>query len=585
DRGAVAGVLAGIDPGYPLVGVVHAAGVADNGLVGSLTAERVAGVLGPKADGAWHLHELTRDMGLSAFVLFSSAGGLVLAAGQGSYAAANLFLDGLAQLRHAQGLPATALAYGLWGGEVGMGQWLADADLERMRRQGLPPLTVDEGLALFDAGVASGQASLVPLHIDTAALRARTDQLPALLRGLAPAARRRAAVGGASDAQSFRRRLHGLDEAGQEALLRDLVRTFAAALLGYAGPDAVDPERDFLESGFDSLTSMELRNNLSEATGLRLPPMAVFDNRNPAELARWLRAELAGGQDSGRRLDEAPAGPADMLSEMFRDAVHSGKAEQGFDLLRAVANLRPRYESATDLERVPTAVRLADGPGRPRLICLSTPMATGGVHQHARLVAGFRGVRHVSAVPLSGFAAGEGLPASAEAAVDVVARSVLEAAEGEPFVLLGYSSGGTLAYSTAGHLEAKLGVRPAGVVMLDTFDVHGRGGAGIPLNELALGLFEKESALGGFDSARLSAMGRWVDVVPELLLGEVDAPVLFVQCAKSFYDSPDGGDTWRATPLRPSHTLRAVEANHFTMVEEDAAETARVVEEWLGHLS
>ncbi|MFC4535724.1 type I polyketide synthase [Sphaerisporangium dianthi] len=319
DRGAVAGVLAGIDPGYPLVGVVHAAGVADNGLVGSLTAERVAGVLGPKADGAWHLHELTRDMGLSAFVLFSSAGGLVLAAGQGNYAAANLFLDGLAQLRHSQGLPATALAYGMWATTTELVQSLDEADLERMRRQGLPPLPVEEALALFDAALRSGQASLVPLHVDTAALRARTDQLPALLRGMAPAARRtvRAEAEG-TDASQLTERLAGLGTRERERTLLDLVRAHAAAVLGHDRPDEIDTDRGFLDIGFDSLSAVELRNRLAQATGRRLPPMLVFDYPSTSILAGYLNEELFGVEAA-----DVPPAAVDDLSGASADELFS----------------------------------------------------------------------------------------------------------------------------------------------------------------------------------------------------------------------------------------------------------------------
>ncbi|MER6596567.1 beta-ketoacyl reductase, partial [Micromonospora purpureochromogenes] len=168
DRDQLAALLAGVPDRRPLTAVVHAAAVVDDGVVGSLTPERIDGVLRPKVDAAWHLHELTRDAGLAAFVLFSSAGGLVLAAGQGGYATANVFLDALAQHRVAAGLPATAVAYGLWGTDVGLGAWLTEADLQRMARQGLPALTVPEGLAALDTALRSPRATLVPVKVDVA---------------------------------------------------------------------------------------------------------------------------------------------------------------------------------------------------------------------------------------------------------------------------------------------------------------------------------------------------------------------------------------------------------------------------------
>lgn len=390
----------------------------------------------------------------------------------------------------------------------------------------------------------------------------------------------------------------------------------AAALLGHSSADALDAERDFLEAGFDSLSAMELRNALMKDTGLRLPPMVVFDSKSPAELARLLRTDLlesaplmADGTDEagpgGAGASEGSEGPdgterasasggaeapsvgraPETLRDLFHSAVVSGRADKGFALLQAAADVRPGFASVDEIDRLPTAVRLADASEGPHLICLSTPMATGGVHQHARLVSHFGGRHKISALPVPGFLAGESLPTSSDAAVQALARSVLDAADGQPFVLLGYSSGGTLAYATAGHLERECGVRPAGVILLDTFKVHDGGSDGVPLDGLALGMFDKEAVFGRFDSSRLSAMGRWVELVPKLPLTPVEAPVLFVQCTQSFV--PDGDDTspdlvgGRAEPWEAGHTLRTVRANHFTLVEDRAEETAHVIDEWL----
>ncbi len=212
-------------------------------------------------------------------------------------------------------------------------------------------------------------------------------------------------------------------------------------------------------------------------------------------------------------------------------------------------------------------------------------MATTGAHQHARLVAKLRNERHASAIPLPGFQPGERLPASAGAATQVLMEGVLHAAGGEPFVLLGYSSGGLLAHAVAAGLEAA-GVRPAGVVLLDTYRVS-EDNVG-PLQQLVAGLLEKESAFGGFHSARLSGMMRYGELLAGLPLRQIDAPVLFVQCLQSFFpDSGDGSpesDSWRATSWDPSHTVRTVQANHFDIVEDKAATTAQVIEEWLGSM-
>uniref|UniRef100_UPI0004C64BF9 KR domain-containing protein n=1 Tax=Streptomyces sp. NRRL S-37 TaxID=1463903 RepID=UPI0004C64BF9 len=144
------------------------------------------GVLAPKADAAWWLHEATRGLDLAAFVLFSSAGGLVLTAGQGNYAAANVFLDALAAHRRAEGLPATSMAFGFWDVGAGLGRYLGEVDRRRMASQGLPVLSYEAGLELFAAGLDRPEATVVPLRVDTVALRTRTDEVPALLRALTP---------------------------------------------------------------------------------------------------------------------------------------------------------------------------------------------------------------------------------------------------------------------------------------------------------------------------------------------------------------------------------------------------------------
>ncbi|MEU2394153.1 type I polyketide synthase [Streptomyces sp. NPDC007369] len=326
DREALAALLAGIPAEHPLTGVVHTAGVLDDGILSSLTPDRLSAVLRPKVDAAWNLHELTRDLGLSAFVLFSSTSGLFGGPGQGNYAAANSFLDALAQHRRARGLPAAALAWGLWSVADGMAGSLDAADVNRMRRAGLPPLTAADGLQLFDTAVALDEAAVALMRVDTGALRpqAAAGTIAPLLRGLVRGVARRSAAAAATPAGSeseLRARLAGMTAAEQDRALLDLVRTQVAGVLGHAGPAAVESGRAFKELGFDSLTAVELRNRLNAATALRLPATLVFDYPDPTVLARHLRTELIGdpepgtGTDPGASTDpgtgtSAAAGPA-----------------------------------------------------------------------------------------------------------------------------------------------------------------------------------------------------------------------------------------------------------------------------------
>ncbi|MFD5313428.1 type I polyketide synthase, partial [Streptomyces ardesiacus] len=289
DRAALERLLAGIPGDRPLTAVVHAAGLMDNALIQDLTPRQLDRVTRPKVDGAWHLHELTRHLDLSAFVLFSSAGGSLLAAGQGNYAAANVFLDALAEHRRADGRPATSLAWGLW---EGAGEQL---DVDRLGRGGTRELTASDGLALFDTALTvPDTAVLVPIGLDRRAAATAPGGVPVLLRdlvgGTVPTAGQGTPAG--SSPQELRARLEALPGAERDAAVLDLVQEHAAAVLGHPDPRAVPAEKGFTDLGLDSLAAIELRNRLAEATGLRLSATLMFDRPTPLELAAFLLGEM-----------------------------------------------------------------------------------------------------------------------------------------------------------------------------------------------------------------------------------------------------------------------------------------------------
>ncbi|KAA2257252.1 SDR family NAD(P)-dependent oxidoreductase [Solihabitans fulvus] len=279
DRAALADLLAAIPVEHPLTGVVHTAGVLDDGVLTALTPDRLHGVFAPKVDAAWALHELTVRADLALFALFSSATGTIGGPGQANYAAANVFLDSLAVRRRRMGLPGTSLAWGLWDQATGMTAHLAG--------DGRAALSTADGLRLFDAATTLPDALLLPVRLNHAALRSRED-LPAVLRGLVREPTRRTVR-----AVDHGQRLAALSQAEREAALLDLVRNQAALVLGHNDSTAVPATQAFKQLGFDSLTSVELRNRLAAATGLRLTPTLVFDHPNPGALAAHLADELA----------------------------------------------------------------------------------------------------------------------------------------------------------------------------------------------------------------------------------------------------------------------------------------------------
>ncbi|MEU3776955.1 SDR family NAD(P)-dependent oxidoreductase [Streptomyces sp. NPDC032472] len=344
DRDAVAALLAA----HPVTAVVHTAGVLADATVESLTSEQLRTVWAPKAEAARHLHELTAGQeDLDAFVLFSSTAATFDGSGQGNYAAANAYLDALAAHRRAQGLPATSLAWGLWHPEAGgMSSTLSQADVDRVARTGPAALGREHGLALFDAALASGAARLLPVPFDAKALaeRARVQGLPAVLRSLVrPAGVRRSVAGAAGAAgtgaagQSLKERLLALPAGEREELVLDLVRSQAAAVLGHAGADAVDPERGFGQLGFDSLAAVEFRNRLAPATGLRLPATLTFDYPTSRALAGYIRGELA-PDETGAAALRAVEGELALLEDRLMLA--AGEGVDGTDHSRVGDRLR-----------------------------------------------------------------------------------------------------------------------------------------------------------------------------------------------------------------------------------------------------
>ncbi|MEV0440587.1 type I polyketide synthase [Streptomyces spectabilis] len=337
DRDVLAGALESIPADRPLTAVVHLAGVLDDGVLAAQTPERVSAVLRPKADAAWHLHELTAAAGVP-LVAYSSVSSALGPAGQAGYAAANAFVDALAARRHAAGEPALALGWGLWDARSGLTGDLADTDVRRIARSGVKPLSSDQGLALFDLARATGEPVVFPLRLDTAGLRGgATDDVPPLLRGLArtPVRRATAEAGDAPGQESLAERLGRLSAPEQDELLLDLVRGHVAAVLGYDDPRTVGERRPFTDIGFDSLRALQLRNRLGGATGLRLSATLVFDYPTPLALGQQLRTLLV--PDAGDQPVPAPRADAGSerpgAHEAALDRLGSASREEVFDLI------------------------------------------------------------------------------------------------------------------------------------------------------------------------------------------------------------------------------------------------------------
>jgi NADP-dependent 3-hydroxy acid dehydrogenase YdfG/acyl carrier protein len=330
DRAQVQAALEAVPAEYPLGAVVHAAGVLDDGVLSALTPERLDRVAAPKVGGTLHLHELTAHMKLTAFVVFSSFSSIAGGAGQGNYAAANAFLDGLAAARRAEGLPGVSLAWGLWEQADGLTSELGEVDRARIARAGIRALTAEEGLGLLDAAAQEGDhALLVPVGLDRALLRAqaRAGTLPALLHGLVRVPARRAA---AKEHRSLAERLANVPAADRGRVVLQLTLAEVATVLGYASPASIDPQQPFKELGFDSLAAVELRNRLSAETGIALAATLVFDHPSAEAIAQHLLEEV--------EIEAPTQPPAKQPAQAARDErddedIRSASADEVFALL------------------------------------------------------------------------------------------------------------------------------------------------------------------------------------------------------------------------------------------------------------
>jgi NAD(P)-dependent dehydrogenase (short-subunit alcohol dehydrogenase family)/acyl carrier protein len=289
DRDQLATVLATISPKHPLRAVIHAAGVLDDATIETLSADLLHRVLRAKIDSAEHLHDLTHDQPLTEFVLFSSAAATLGSPGQANYAAANAYLDALAHQRQHAGPPGRALAWGLWATTSAMTDNLGDTGTQRLARLGISPLSTEHGLELFDRALATPTAILVAAALNSTALhsQARVNALPALLRGLIRTPKRRHR----DSAGTLAHRLASLPQDQWHTTVLDIVRDQVAAVLGHQ-PHAIDTNRKFKDLGFDSLTAIELRNALTQITGLTLPATIIFDHPTPTALAYHLLTQV-----------------------------------------------------------------------------------------------------------------------------------------------------------------------------------------------------------------------------------------------------------------------------------------------------
>nr|BFE27873.1 hypothetical protein GCM10010200_001240 [Actinomadura rugatobispora] len=567
DRDALAALLDGLPE--PPTAVVHAAGATGSEPVAGLGVDGFAAVTTAKVAGAANLDALTAGYPLDAFVLFSSCAGLWGSAGGAAYCASNTYLTGLAQDRARRGLPATSIAWGAWAGE-GMSGGEA---LAALRARGLRPMPPEESLRALALAVGAGDGHVAVTDVDWSRFAPTfTIARPSPLIGGVPAARAAldAGAGGPAGAAAdprARDRLAALPPGERQETVARLVRTEIAAVLGYAGPDEVGPARPLAELGFDSLTGMELRDRLARATGLTLPATVVFDHPTADALARELLERLGAGAP--------PAQSPASLAALYRDACAVGRFTEANEMIMMAGRLRATFADPAEPGAAGSPVRMATGAAAgPVLVGIPATSMLSGPHEFVRFARALDGKRELWVLPVPGFVAGEKLPATLDALVELHANAALDVAAGRPLVLVGRSSGGTLAHQVALRLEER-GVRPAGLVLLDTYEV-GSEAAEQAQPGLLANLGDQEARFGAIDDVRLTAMAAYFALLSGWRRRNPQAPSLFVRATGDLAPGEAARSTWSL-----DHELAEVAADHFSMTEEHAEDTAATVDGWI----
>ncbi|MGW4774507.1 SDR family NAD(P)-dependent oxidoreductase [Nocardia sp. NPDC004278] len=584
DRAALDELLSTIAPEHPLTGVVHAAGVLADGLLADLTPQRLARVLRPKVDAAWHLHEATKDLDLSMFVLYSSFAGTIGSPGQANYAAANGFLDALARRRHRDGLPATSIAWGPWRGADGMTRTLSAADFARMRREGLVPVDDRYGMALLDASMAAGVPAIVGVRFDLPALAAQaaSGALPRTLSSLVTAAPRRAESGA-----SLAQRLAATPESERADVVLAVVREHVAASLGHGSGDMIDPSAPFTELGFDSLAGVEFRNRLTKATGLPLPSTLVFDHPTARGLAEYLDSRMTEILDPAVEASATtvrPAAPVSRtpgtrggLTDLVLAAHRRGRVGAALPMLRESAMLVETFATAAELPVRPTPIPLSRGTSGPAIICVPSFVVGTGPHQFGGLARELGADHTVAALRLPGTRPGELLPASWNALLDSLAATVADIGAARPIVLVGYSAGGAIAHALAHRLERD-GRPAAAVILLDTYSPADPEQSREVLVSAIGAVLELDSEITEITDHGLIAMAKYAQIFDERQPLPIAAPTFDLRAATPLpgLDLAEPVAAWL-------HTCETVEidADHFSIIGAASAAAAVEIRRWL----
>jgi acyl transferase domain-containing protein len=354
---------------------------------------------------------------------------------------------------------------------------------------------------------------------------------------------------------------------GEEVAV-EIVRRQAAAVLGHSDPGAIDPDRSLFDLGLDSLGAVEVRTRIEAETGRRVPVSVFLDDPTAGGLGRY----LAGRQTIAAFSPEIPEQNA--RERTFAESLRAARGAEGvLELARELiesSRLRPVFSSAAELPRRRRAVPISNGPGLPRLVCIPSFLPGSGPQQFARLAAAFGRTRPIAGVRLPGLESGEPAPASWEAAVGVIIEAILAETGSDPFVLAGYSAGGTLAHAVAERLEEE-SATPLGLVLIDTYRASGESAVDT-FAAAMLQILERAHEAIPLEDDGLLAMGAYLRLLEEWEPAPIATPSLLLAAASAL----GPGERWDL-----AEETREVGGNHFSLIEGEAPATAAAMQEWI----
>jgi acyl transferase domain-containing protein/acyl-CoA synthetase (AMP-forming)/AMP-acid ligase II/thioesterase domain-containing protein/acyl carrier protein len=579
DEAAVRNVVASCQP--PLTAVFHLAGVLDDGVLDAMTPQRIDAVLAPKADGAWNLHRATEHHRLSAFVLYSSAVGVLGRAGQANYAAANAFLDALARHRVARSLPAQSLAWGPWadGASGGMTERMSAVSRRQLAEDGVRAIGAAEGMALLDRALRTDEPVLVPLLVEQS-----TEDSPARRE---PARSASVAASVSQEPGEWRRVLSALPVGERPAALAGLIRAELAAVLGFPDAESFPADKHFTDVGFDSLSAVQLRNRLSTFSGIRLSATIALDHPTFPELVAHVQAAMDGvlTEPAPQPEPPTPAGPDSVrFSVLYHRVMRERGAAEAMALRYMASYALPSFPMTDRAVHAVQPVRLAEGVGGapalmffPGYLPLFPPVP-------AALAAEFAGEHDLFLLDNPGFAADRPLPDSVATLAALHAESVRRLSTGEPVVLIGHCSGGAIAHAVASRLAAA-GHPPAGVILIETH--HGVSRRG-DVRALALMSADRDRPVHQFaeliEDSVVIAGGGYVRIFDNWEPEPIAVPAVLLRAGPTRQMREiDPDRDWRPTWPLP-HDVIDIVGDHMSVLGQDAATTAAAMRTWLSTL-